>query len=482
MSEVRVRFAPSPTGDPHVGNIRTALFNYLYARHTGGKFIVRIEDTDQVRLKEGSDQAIFDSLRWLGISWDEGPDIGGPHAPYRQSERLELYQKHALELVEKGMAYYCFCSSERLENMRQIQEAAKKAPMYDRKCLSLTPEEIQAKLDAKEPYVIRLKVPREGNTEFVDLIRGKVSFENSVVDDQVLIKSDGFPTYHLACIVDDHYMKITHVIRAEEWISSTPKHIMLYNAFGWQPPKFAHAPMVLAPDRSKLSKRHGATGVKQFKELGYLPEALVNFLAFLGWAPQDEREIFSLEDLAKEFELERVNKAGAIFDMNKLDWYNGYYIRHISTENLAQRVVPFLEKAGIEVSDQDYLVECTALVQERMKTLAEAPELLDFFFTEPNYDKELLIPRKSDVETTKKALIKCREVVEALEAWEHDPLEKALRNAAEELGIKSGQLLWPLRAALTGKSASPGAFEVTLVLGKNEVLKRLDLALDKLSK
>ncbi len=481
MSEVRVRFAPSPTGDPHVGNIRTALFNYLYARHTGGKFIIRIEDTDQVRMKEGSDQAIFDSLRWLGITWDEGPDIGGDYAPYRQSERLELYNKHALELVEKDLAYYCFCSSERLDKMRQVQEAAKKAPMYDRKCLSLTTEEIKAKIAAGEPYVIRLKVPREGETEFNDLIRGRVVFENSVIDDQVLLKSDGFPTYHLACIVDDHYMKITHVIRAEEWISSTPKHIILYNAFGWLPPKFAHAPMVLAPDRSKLSKRHGATGVKQFESLGYLPEALVNFLAFLGWAPQDEREIFSLEELAKEFELERVNKAGAVFDMNKLDWYNGYYIRHISTAELAERVLPILEKANIKVEFSDYLVQATALVQERMKSLKEAPELLDFFFREPEYEKELLIPKKSDVETTKKALIKCREVLNELQVWEHDALEATLRKAATEIGLKAGQILWPLRSALTGKSASPGAFEVTLVLGKEVVLKRLDKALEKLS-
>lgn len=481
MSEVRVRFAPSPTGDPHVGNIRTALFNYLYAKHTGGKFIIRIEDTDQVRLKEGSDEAIFESLRWLGITWDEGPDIGGPHTPYRQSERLPLYKKHALDLVEKGMAYYCFCTSERLENMRKLQEAAKKAPMYDRKCLSLTSEEVQAKIDAGEPYVIRLKVPRDGNTEFNDLIRGKVSFENSVVDDQVLIKSDGFPTYHMACVVDDHYMAITNVIRAEEWISSTPKHIILYEAFGWTPPKFAHAPMVLAPDRSKLSKRHGATGVIQFKDLGYLPEALVNFLAFLGWAPTDEREIFSLDELGKEFEIERVNKAGAIFDMNKLDWYNGYYIRHIKTDDLAKRVLPFLEKAGMKIEYNDYLVNCVALVQERMKTLAEGPELLDFFFSEPEYDASLLIPKKSDSNITKAALTKCREVLASLNDWEHDPMEAVLRASAEELGVKSGQILWPLRAALTGKNASPGAFEVTLVLGKEEVLKRLDKAIEKLS-
>lgn len=481
MSEVRVRFAPSPTGDPHVGNIRTALFNYLYARHTGGKFIVRIEDTDQVRLKEGSDKAIFDSLRWLGLSWDEGPDKGGNFAPYRQSERLDLYKKHAFELVEKGMAYFCFCSSERLENMRQVQEAAKKAPMYDRKCLSLTSEEIKTKIAAGEPYVIRLKVPRDGMTEFDDLIRGRVVFENNVIDDQVLLKSDGFPTYHLACIIDDHYMKITHVIRAEEWISSTPKHIILYNAFGWEPPKFAHLPMVLAPDRSKLSKRHGATGVKQFAGLGYLPEALVNYLAFLGWAPQDEREIFSLEGLGKEFELERVNKAGAVFDINKLDWYNGYYIRHITTADLAKRVLPFLEKANIKTEYNDYLVETTALIQERMKSLQEAPELLDFFFMEPEYEKELLIPKKSDIETTKKALVKCREVLSELQVWEHDALEAALRKAATDMSLKSGQILWPLRSALTGKSASPGAFEVTLVLGKEACLKRIDKALEKLS-
>lgn len=479
MSNVRVRFAPSPTGDPHVGNIRTALFNYLYARHTGGKFIIRIEDTDQVRLKEGSDQAIYDSLRWLGIHWDEGPDVGGPHTPYRQSERLDLYKKHALELVEKGMAYYCFCSAERLDNMRKLQETAKKAPMYDRRCLELTKEEVQEKLAAGESCVIRLKVPREKTTEFDDLIRGKVSFENSVVDDQVLIKSDGFPTYHMACVVDDHYMDITHVIRAEEWISSTPKHIILYDAFGWNPPKFAHAPMVLAPDRSKLSKRHGATGVKQFKELGYLPEALVNFLAFLGWAPQDEREIFSLEELAKEFEIERVNKSGAIFDMNKLEWYNGYYIRHIETADLARRILPFLERAGMQVEYSDYLVECVGLVQERMKTLLEAPELLGFFFEAPDYDKELLIPKKSDVETTKLALQKCYDVLKKLTDWSHDPMDQKLRAAATELGIKAGQILWPLRAALTGKSASPGAFEVALVLGKEEVLERLQRALLK---
>jgi glutamyl-tRNA synthetase len=344
---VRVRYAPSPTGMPHVGNIRTALFNWVFARHHGGKFIVRIEDTDRARFVEGSEQAILHSLRWLGLDWDEGPEVGGPHAPYYQSQRLEIYQRIAHQLVEEGKAYKCFCTPEELEQMRAQQRAqGAAATMYDRRCRKLTPAEVKAREDAGLPYVIRFKMPLEGTAEYDDLIHGRTVFQNKLTDDFVMLKSDGFPTYHLANVVDDHLMEVTHVMRGDEWVSSMPRHLNLYRALGWEPPQFAHLPLLLGPDRQKLSKRHGAVEFTDFIRQGYLPEAMFNFLAICGWNPGDDREILSREEIIQLFSIERISDNPFVFDHDKLLWMNGYYLRHLPKERLVELCLPYLQEAA----------------------------------------------------------------------------------------------------------------------------------------
>ncbi|MFH1651323.1 MAG: glutamate--tRNA ligase, partial [Chloroflexota bacterium] len=398
---VRTRFAPSPTGFPHVGNIRTALFAWLFARHNGGSFIVRIEDTDTARKVEGAVEAILDGLRWLGLDWDEGPEAGGDCAPYFQSQRLELYREAAERLIATGNAYYCYCSPQRLDEMRREQQQRKHPPGYDRLCRGLSPAECARQGEAGITPVVRFKTPLEGRTTFNDIIWGELSFEHGTLDDFVLLKSDGYPTYHLANIVDDHAMRMTHVIRAEEWLSSVPRHLLLYAALGYTPPQFAHLPMILGPDRSKLSKRHGAVSITEYRDQGYLPETMLNFLALLGWSLDDKTELFSREDLVKHFSLERVSRTAAVFNQEKLSWLNGVYLRNLSVAELTRRALPFLERdlppAVPRPLDGDFVARMMPLVQERAKTLAEIPALTDFlFFDQLDYDAALLIGKKMD--------------------------------------------------------------------------------------
>jgi glutamyl-tRNA synthetase len=486
---VRVRFAPSPTGTPHIGNIRTALFNWLFAMHHGGQFVLRIEDTDVARRVPGAVESIMDALKWLGLNWDEGPDVGGPYGPYYQSERLELYKKYAEHLVAEGKAYYCFCPPERLAEMRKEQEARKEPPGYDRKCRDLPEPAVQRCLNENLPFVVRLKVPLEGETTFHDLIRGDITFANSLLDDLVLLKSDGYPTYHLANVVDDHHMEISHVMRAEEWIPSTPRHILLYEALGFEPPKFAHLPIILAPDRSKLSKRHGATDTMWYKQEGYLPQAMVNYMALLGWAWDEKTEIFSLQDLVERFDLDRVNPTGAVFSKDKLDWMNAYYINHVlGVEELAKLCGPYLQAAGLVQPGEpegttawDYVLEIVPLIKERMRLLKEAPELTDFFFAQAlDYDPQALVQKKMTPETTVEALKAAEESLHTIDDWTEENLETAMRALAEELELKPGQLFMALRVSVTGRTISPGLFETMRVLGKDRVMTRIQSAIGKL--
>lgn len=477
---VRVRYAPSPTGLPHVGNIRTAFFNWLFARHTGGTFIVRIEDTDVARTVPGSVEGILEGLKWLGIDWDEGPQVGGDFGPYFQSQRLEIYRKIAGELVERGQAYYCHCSSERLDAMRSEQTARKQPPGYDRHCRDLG-------LGAAAGGVIRFKTPLEGSTTFHDLIRGDVTFENATLDDFVLLKSDGYPTYHLAALVDDHLMQISHVLRAEEWLSSTPKHLLLYKALGYNPPQFAHMPIILGTDRSKLSKRHGAVSILEYKEQGYLPEAMMNFLALLGWSLDDKTETFSAEELIKNFSIERISQTAAVFNKEKLDWMDGTYIRKLSPDEFAARALPFLEK-GLppEVRrplDMDYVKKVLPLVQERAKTLSEvATQALTWFFFADGieYAAESLVDKKLDRATTVKMLDVARIKLDELANFDAATLEAVLRPLADEIGVKAGQLFGALRTAVTGLTATPPLFQTMEVLGQEICLKRIAQAIAKL--
>jgi glutamyl-tRNA synthetase len=482
---VRTRFPPSPTGDPHVGNIRTALFAWLFARHNGGVFILRIEDTDVARKVEGSVEVIIESLRWLGLDWDEGPGVGGDYGPYIQSQRLELYQEAARRLVERGSAYYCYCSPERLEELRVEQIRQKRPPGYDRRCRELSAEERKKKEDEGVTPVVRFKTPLTGQTRFHDIIWGDVTFSNNILEDLVLLKSDGYPTYHLANVVDDHEMKVTHVLRAEEWLSSTPYHVLLYRAMDYQPPEFAHLPMLLGGDRSKLGKRHGSVSITDFREQGYLPEAIVNFLALLGWSLDDKTELMTRQQLIDNFSLERVSKTAAIFNQEKLDWMNGVYIRSLDPEDFLQRSIPFLEK-GLppEVPrplSVDYIRRITPLVQERVKTLAGIPELTRFFFTELlEYDTAQLIARDMAVDSTRHALEVARQRLAELHAFDVGSLEGTLRPLAMEMGLTVGQLFGALRTAVTGQTVAPPLFQTMAVLGRETCLERIDRALEKL--
>ena len=483
---VRVRYAPSPTGFPHVGNIRTALFNWLYARHTGGKFIVRIEDTDTARTVPGSLEAILDSLRWLGLDWDEGPEVGGDYGPYVQSQRLETYKKIAEKLIAEGFAYRCYCTSERLEAMRTEQTANKQTPGYDRHCRNLSAVERQ-KLEASgDSSVIRFKTPLDGRTIFQDMLRGEVAFENSTVDDFVLLKTDGFPVYHLANVIDDHLMDISHVLRAEEWLSSTPKHVMLYNALKFDPPQFAHMPLILGPDRSKLSKRHGAATLTEYRDQGYLQETMLNFLALLGWSLDDKNEIFSRQQLVDIFSLERVSRTAGIFNKEKLDWLNGMYIRTLPVDDLTARVLPFMEKyLPPDVRrplDINYVRQIMPLIRERIVTLKDAAAYADFFFLDNlEYDSVQLVGKKMTAEAVLTALKGAETELSALEDFNPAVLEDTLRHLADELGIKTGELFNPLRVATTARDAAPPLFETMAVLGQARCLKRINAALAKLA-
>ena len=482
---VRTRFAPSPTGFPHVGNIRTALFAWLFARHHGGSFIVRIEDTDVAREVEGAVEAILDSLRWLGLDWDEGPEVGGKYGPYFQSQRRELYQKAAQRLIAQGDAYHCYCSPQRLDEMRKEQMKRKQPPGYDRHCRDLSEAERAQKEAGGITPVVRFRTPLEGQTGFTDLIWGELRFENSTLDDLVLLKSDGYPTYHLANVVDDHEMEITHVIRAEEWLSSTPRHVLLYRALGYELPQYAHQPMLLGPDRSKLSKRHGAVSINEFKEQGYLPEAMLNFLALLGWSLDDRTEIMSRQEVIDNLSLERISRNAAIFNREKLDWMNGVYIRGLSLEDFTWQVMPFLDrdlpKAVKRPLPVDYVRQMMPLIQERAKTLAEVPGLVGFFFAEElEYDAPLLIGKNMDKKSATRALEAARKKLAEVKIFDEESLEAWLRPLAVELGLKTGQLFGTLRVATTGQTAAPPLFQTMVVLGKARCVRRVDAALDKI--
>ena len=484
---MRTRFPPSPTGFLHVGGLRTALYGFLLARQTNGKFLMRIEDTDQARSVPGAVENMLSSLHWAGLDPDEGVMLEGdnviqkgPHGPYFQSERLDLYKKYAEQLIESGHAYRCFCTSGRLEQMRKDQEARKVAPMYDRLCVRLKPEEVQAKIDAGEPHVVRLKVPHERTITFDDDIRGKVSFQGHTIDDQVLLKSDGFPTYHLAHVVDDHFMEIDVVTRGEEWLSSLPKHLLLFEFLKWPTPRYAHLSLLLNKDKTKLSKRQNSVSVQEYIDKGYLPEALINFIALLGWNPGTEQDIFTMQELIEQFTLERVQKAGAVFDTEKLDWLQGQWIRRLSKEEFAARIRPLVEeKIPAAASDKSFM-EKAALIQERITFFPEAPDMLRYFYEEPTASVELMANPKQKVtpEDLPKILQTDLEVLEAIphDEWTVTRLEQDLRAEVAKGTWKLGQLLWPIRAALTGLPFSPGAFEVAAVLGKEETVKRLSKA------
>jgi glutamyl-tRNA synthetase len=462
-----------------VGNIRTALFNWLFARHYGGSFIVRVEDTDVARKVEGAVEAILDGLRWLGLDWDEGP--------YFQSQRLELYHEAAKRLVSQGDAYYCYCSLQRLEGMRAEQVRRKQPPGYDRRCRDLSEKERAEKGAEGITPVVRFKTPLSGQTRFNDLIWGEVVFENDTIDDFVLLKSDGYPTYHLANIVDDHLMEITHVLRAEEWLSSTPRHRLLYQALGFEPPQFAHLPMILGADRAKLSKRHGAVSITEYREQGYLPEAMVNFLALLGWSLDDKTEIIPRQELISRFSLERVSRTAAVFNRDKLDWVNGVYIRSLSVEDFTQRALPFLDsslprevKRPLAVK---YVRQIMPLIQERARTLTEVAELAQFFFIDQlEYAPSLLIAKGMSRKSATQALETAKQRLERLEVFDAESLEAMLRPLAEELGLKTGQFFGVLRIAVTGRTAAPPLFQTMSVLGKERCLRRIEEALDRLHK
>ncbi|MFN0071544.1 MAG: glutamate--tRNA ligase [Chloroflexota bacterium] len=479
---VRVRIAPSPTGDPHVGTAYVALFNVAFARRHGGQFVLRIEDTDQARYVAESERLIYESLNWLGIDWEEGPNKGGPFGPYRQSERQLIYQEHARILVENGGGYYCFCTPERLEQVRKEQMSRKEPPKYDGHCREISPDAARGRIAAGETAVVRLRVPTTGETGWQDLIRNDVTFQNAVLNDAVLFKTDGFPTYHLANVVDDHLMQISHVARAEEWISSTPLHLLIYRAFGWDPPLFAHLPLLRNRDKSKISKRKNPTSLKWFEAEGYLPEAMVNFLALMGWSLPDGREIFTLDDIIANFSWERVSTTGPVFDLEKLEWLNGSYIRSLPLDDLIARATPFIERADLPASSEPaYLRAIMPLVQERLKRLSETPELIDFFFIDSqDYDNGLLIPKGLDAAGALNALEATLGPLDTVASWDRDTLERAIRPLAEELGVKTGQLFMILRVAITFRTQAPPLFETMEVLGPIRTRARVRAALAQL--
>ena len=481
---VRVRYGPSPTGEPHVGNIRTALFDWLLARRFGGQFIVRIEDTDQSRAVEGAEQIILDALTWLGLDWDEGPDKGGPFAPYRQSERLPLYVEAAQRLVDDGKAYRCGCTSERLDALRKSQQKAKLPPGYDRHCR-------QRDIPADEPHVVRLAMPNDGDTIVNDYLRGEVSFQNALLDDHVLLKRDGFPTYHLASVVDDHHMEITHVIRGEEWLSSAPRHVQTYDALGWDEPVWVHIPIIRGPDKGKLSKRHGATSIRQYAEEGFLPEAMLNFLALLGWSKDETTTIMSRDEVAEAFDLDGLGLSSAMFDIDRLREMNARYIRDLNPADFLRRGRPYLEaRVGQSIDDEalERLLTIAPAIQERVKLLPEFADYTDFFFTDGplDYANAELMGRAyknkpwAALESVEASLTTLRALDES--AWTTPALESTLRDLATERGEKPGALFTPIRVATTGKRIAPPLFETLETLGQDLTVERLNAAAERLAR
>lgn len=484
MKKVRTRFAPSPTGYMHIGNLRTALFTYLIAKQNGGDFILRIEDTDQERYVEGAVEVIYKTLKDIGLNWDEGPDIGGPVGPYVQSKRMGMFKKYAEELVEKGEAYYCFCDKERLEEVKAIQEASGIMPMYDRHCRNLSKEEVQAKLDAGTPYVIRQKVPLDGEVTFHDVLYGDITVDCSTLDDQILIKTDGMPTYNFANVVDDHLMGITHVVRGNEYLASAPKYNLLYKAFGWEVPEYIHVEHIMKDKQHKLSKRDGDASYEDLMEKGYLKEAVINYIALLGWAPKGENEIFSLEELIKEFDINGLSKSPAIFDPMKLKAINGKYIKALTPEKFAEYAIPYI-KQSVKREDVD-LNEISGLLQARTELFTDIPESVDFIDTLPEYDIALYTHKKmkTNPENSLDSLKAVLPVLEAIDEsdWTIDNIHEKLFELIAEKGVKNGIILWPLRVAVSGKSFTPGGgIEICHIIGKTDSIERIKKGIEKLS-
>lgn len=482
---VRVRYAPSPTGMQHIGGIRTALFNYFFARANKGVFVLRIEDTDQTRSTEEALDDLYQTLKWLNIEWDEGPLVGGAYGPYIQSQRFDLYKKYAEQLVDQKKAYRCYCSSERLEKLREEQTKAKSKEIgYDRHCRNLSEKEREQFEREKRPSVIRLAVPLEGKTTFSDLLMGDISRRNSDINpDPVLLKSDGYPTYHLANVIDDHLMGITHIMRAQEWIPSGPLHILLYKAFGWEAPLYCHLPMVMGKDGKKLSKRHGSTAVRDFREQGYLAEALINYVTMVGWSYDDKREFFTEKEFEELFSLEKISKSPGVFDYKKLEWYNGVYIRQKSDEQLADLLLPYLQKAHFisEVAsekERDFLLLIVPIVKERLKKLEDIVEMVRFLFVEiEEVEIELLLPKGQDRNTTKVVLKRALSILEHLSSENREEIESQLSNLATELNIKVNGVFMPIRGAITGSKVSPPLIDSLLLLGKEQVANRIKRSL-----
>ena len=480
MSEnIRVRFAPSPTGYLHVGGARTAIYNWLFARANKGTFILRIEDTDRKRYNEQALQDLLEDLKWLGLDWDEGTGAGGDFGPYQQSERLAIYQQSADTLVEKGLAYHCFCTAERLDQLRAEQNANKSAQSgYDGHCRNLTAEDVQSRLEAGEKSVIRLKTPDDGVTAFDDLLRGRIEYKNEVLDDLVLLKRDGYPTYHLASVIDDHAMQISHVLRGDEWIASTPKHVQIYEAFGWEMPIFCHLPVILAAGGGKLSKRKGATSVGEYRKMGYLSDTMVNFLSLLGWSPGDDREVMSREELISAFTLERINSSGVAFDEKKLLWMNGQHMQHVPSGELLEPLKSQLQEQGVDLSAfaDDYILQCLQLMQSRVKLVSDLGESCIYFFKDPEeYDEKA--QRKQWKEDTPALITALISKLEGIDDWNQAELEKAYQSLCEQKELGLGKLIHPSRLAVSGVSAGPGLYELLDVLGKETVIKRLSKAL-----
>lgn len=478
IKPVRVRFAPSPTGALHIGGARTALFNWLYARKNGGSFILRLEDTDNERSSQESAQGILEGLTWLGIDWDEGPNKGGAYGPYRQSQRLQLYQQYLQLLIDTDQAYYCFCSNEELNAEKVKARETGQNYKYSGRCRHLDKEAAKQRINSGQPAVVRLRVPETGTTKVADLIRGEVEFDNNLMDDFIIAKSDGWPTYNFAVVVDDHLMAISHVIRAEEHLSNTPRQILIYQAFSWELPQFAHVSMILALDRSKLSKRHGATSVQEFRELGYLPSALLNYLALLGWSSGTDQDIWDVNDIIPRFDLEHVSRSAAVYDTEKLTWMNGYYIGQAEPESLAAEMLRSSRVKGwLADTGMGYLIEVVKLVQSRAKLVSELIEAAAYFFEEISHYDEKGVKKYFTRPDIKKLLEANLEVLETDGPFTLESLELSLRNQAALMGLKAGDLIHPLRLALTGRTNSPGIFEVVVLLGRDRCLQRINQAI-----
>jgi len=477
-----VRFAPSPTGNLHIGGARTALFNWLFARHNGGSFILRIDDTDLARSTEESTRGILSALRWLGIDWDEGPVVGGPYGPYFQSQRLDIYKDMALKLIDQGVAYYCYCTPEELSQRRKEAMASGKAPKYDGRCRELSLQERKSKEAEGRKPAIRLRIPDSGETVVHDLFRGDVAFANDVLDDFIILKSNGMPAYNFACVVDDALMRISHIIRAEEHLSNTPRQILVYQALGYQLPVFAHVSMILAPDRSKLSKRHGATSVEEFRDSGYLPGALINYLALLGWSPEGEEEILSLPELVNQFTLDRVGKTAAIYDIKKLTWMNGHYLNEEDLDRIVELAIPYFQKKNLisenpSQEEMDYLRKVVEAVRSRVKTLAEVADAAEYFFVDDFSYDEKGVRKHFRKENAAEYLAKAKEKLAALSDFTLETTEAAYRDLSEELGIKAGEIIHPTRLAISGRTMGPGLFDIMVILGKEKTLERMERAI-----